>query len=94
MRGTVPIVDPGRRVVGVVTAGDLTRVMDGREDFLELPVHDVMTRKPKTTRASVLAGVVVREMEKHGIMALPVVDETGELMGMVHLHDLLRADVA
>ncbi len=94
MRGTVPIVDAGRRVVGVVTAGDLTRVMDGRDDFLDLPVRDVMTGDPKTTSADALAGVVVREMEDHGIMALPVVDETGVLTGMVHLHDVLRADVA
>lgn len=94
MRGTVPIVDPDRRVVGVVTAGDLTRLMGGRDDFLDLPVREVMTKVPKTTSGDTLAGVVVREMEDHGIMALPVVDETGELKGMVHLHDLLRADVA
>lgn len=94
MRGTVPIVDPDRRVVGVVTAGDLTRLMERRENFLDLPVREVMTRDPKTTHPDTLAGVVVREMESHGIMALPVVDRTGELKGMVHLHDVLRADVA
>lgn len=94
MRGTVPIVDPRRRVVGVVTAGDLTRVMEGREDFLKLPVGEVMTRNPKTTHPRTLAGIVVREMESYGIMALPVVDGSGELLGIVHLHDLLRADVA
>ncbi len=94
MRGTVPIVDSERRVVGVVTAGDLTRLMSGRDDFLDLPVSEVMTKDPKRTFGDTLAGVVVREMEDHGIMALPVVDETGELKGMVHLHDVLRADVA
>jgi arabinose-5-phosphate isomerase len=94
MRGTVPIVDARRRVVGVVTAGDLTRLMDGRPDFLDLPVHEVMTRDPKTAYPDSLAGAVVREMELHGIMALPVVDHAGELQGLVHLHDILRADVA
>jgi arabinose-5-phosphate isomerase len=94
MRGTVPIVDRRRRVVGVVTAGDLTRLMDGRPDFLDLSVREVMTRNPKTTSPGSLAGAVVREMEQHGIMALPVVDESGELQGLVHLHDILRADVA
>ena len=94
MRGTVPIVDAHRRVVGVVTAGDLTRIMEGREDFLELPVGEVMTRTPRTTRPGTLAGVVLREMESYGIMALPVVDGADELRGIVHLHDLLRADVA
>ena len=94
MRGTVPIVDPRRRVVGVVTAGDLARLMEGRNDFLDLPVREVMTRSPRTTTPGTLAGVVVREMESYGIMALPVVDDSGELLGIVHLHDLLRADVA
>ena len=93
LRGTVPIVDRGRKVVGVVTAGDLTRLMERREDFLDVPVRDVMTKDPKTTVLDALAGAVVRDMEDYKIMALPVTDETGELRGMVHLHDILRAGV-
>lgn len=93
MRGTVAIVDEKRRVVGVVTAGDLTRLMERREDFLEVPVREVMTRRPRTAARDELAGRVVREMEEHGIMALPVVDPDGGLCGMIHLHDILRADV-
>lgn len=91
MRGTVPIVDADRCVVGVVTSGDLTRLMDRGSDFLDVPVRDVMTRAPWTTSAGTLAGIAVHEMESHGIMALPVVDEVGRLEGVVHLHDLLRA---
>jgi len=94
MRGTVPIVDGERRVVGVVTSGDLTRLMGRTEDFLDVPVRDVMTRSPRTTRASKLAGAAVHEMERHGIMALPVVDEDGRLKGVVHLHDLMKAGAA
>jgi arabinose-5-phosphate isomerase len=94
LRGTVPIVDSGRRVVGVVTAGDLTRLMDGREDFLEVPVRDVMTRNPRVTSARVLAAAAVLEMEAAGIMALPVVTGSGELEGILHLHDVLRSGVA
>jgi arabinose-5-phosphate isomerase len=94
MRGTVPIVDGDRRVVGVVTSGDLTRLMGRTEDFLDVPVRDVMTRSPRTTRSSRLAGAAVHEMERHGIMALPVVDEDGRLKGVVHLHDLMKAGAA
>lgn len=93
MRGTVPIVDAERRVTGVVTAGDLTRLMDGRPDFLEVPVTEVMTRDPHLARPGLLAGAVVREMEKFGIMALPVVDEERRLLGVIHLHDVLRSGV-
>lgn len=90
-RGTVAVVDERRRVVGVVTAGDLTRLMERDDAFLGRPVADVMTREPKTTAGDVLAASAVYVMERHGIMALPVVDGDGVLEGMVHLHDLMRA---
>jgi len=91
MRGTVPIVDDGGRVTGVVTAGDLTRLMGRTDAFLEVPVAEVMTRSPKLARVGQLAAGAVREMEDHGIMALPVVDEKGRLQGVIHLHDVLKS---
>ena len=94
MRGTIPIVDPDRRVVGVVTAGDLTRLMEREpEGFLDVPVRQVMTVDPRVARVGQLAGAVVHDLETHGIMALPVVDDDRHLAGVVHLHDLLRSGV-
>jgi len=93
MRGTVPIVDPRRKVVGVVTSGDLTRLMERNPGFLDTPVLDVMTRTPKLARVGELASAAVRRMEQYGIMALPVVDEDDLLRGIVHLHDLMRSGV-
>ncbi len=90
-RGTVAIVDAQQRVVGVVTAGDLTRLMERDEQIFDLPVDRIMTHSPKVTDAGTLAAAAIHQMETHGIMALPVVDEAGVLVGMVHLHDLLRA---
>jgi arabinose-5-phosphate isomerase len=90
-RGTVPVLDPDDRVLGVVTAGDLTRLMERRDDVLEVPVSEVMNRTPKTADADALAAAAVYQMETHGIMALPVVDDERRLLGMVHLHDLMRA---
>ncbi|MFC1662064.1 CBS domain-containing protein, partial [Gemmatimonadota bacterium] len=91
MRGTVPIVDEERRVTGVVTSGDLTRLMERDPGFLEVPVHEVMTKTPKLAALDELASAAVHRMEKHGIMALPVVDGEGRLRGIVHLHDLMRS---
>ena len=91
MRGTVPIVDDAQRVIGVVTAGDLTRLMERDPEFLEAPVRAVMSPDPKLSRVGDLGSAAVHQMEKHGVMALPVVDEEGELKGVVHLHDLMRA---
>lgn len=91
MRGTVPIVDDERRVVGIVTSGDLTRLMEHDEAFLERKVDAVMTRTPKTAEPTELGAVAVHRMETYGIMALPVVGEDGRLIGIVHLHDLMRS---
>lgn len=93
MRGTVPIVDSDNRVIGVVTAGDLTRLMEHDEKFLDVGVVAVMTDTPQVVRADQLASGAVRTMEEYGIMALPVVDHHGRLEGILHLHDLLRAGV-
>lgn len=91
MRGTVPVVGPDRQVEGVVTAGDLTRLMECAEDFLDAPVSRFMTRSPKTSTPQELGAAAVRRMERHGIMAMPVVDGNAGLVGVVHLHDLLRS---
>jgi arabinose-5-phosphate isomerase len=91
MRGTVPIVGENRRLVGVLTAGDLTRLMEREADFLSVPVSDVMTREPKTATPEELGSAAASRMEAHGVMALPVVLGDGGLVGVVHLHDLMRA---
>lgn len=89
-RGTVPIVSDDRRVIGVVTAGDLTRLMERVDDALAVPVARVMNRSPKVTRPDTLASAAVYQMETHGIMALPVIGADDRLVGIVHLHDLMR----
>lgn len=90
-RGTVAVVDKQGSLVGVVTAGDLTRLMERTDAFLDTPVRDVMTRTPKSTTPEELAGVAVNVMERHGIMALPVLDADKKVVGIVHLHDLMKA---
>jgi arabinose-5-phosphate isomerase len=91
-RGTVPVLEEDR-VVGVVTNGDLMRLMERTERVFATPVTEVMTTDPKLTRPDALAAAAVNQMENHGIMAMPVVDEDRRLLGMVHLHDCMRAGV-
>ncbi len=90
-RGIAIVTGPRHEVHGVVTAGDLSRLMEKRADVLSIPVADVMTRTPKVAKADELGSAAVHRMEQHGIMALPVVDAAGTLVGVVHLHDLMRA---
>lgn len=93
-RGTVPIVDADSRLVGIVTAGDLTRLMERDMDFFDTPVAAVMTGNPRSARPEDLAAAAIYQMESFGIMALPVVNDEQNLVGIVHLHDLLRAGAA
>jgi arabinose-5-phosphate isomerase len=91
-RGTVAVVDGDGGLAGVVTAGDLTRLMERTDAFLDIPVAEVMTKTPKATTPDELAGAAVSLMERYGIMALPVLDGgRRRVVGIVHLHDLMKA---
>ena len=92
-RGIAIVVDGTRRVDGVLTAGDLSRLIERGGEILPIVVKTVMTTQPKIARAGELASAVAYRMEQHGIMAMPVVDDDDGLVGVVHLHDLLRARV-
>jgi arabinose-5-phosphate isomerase len=92
-RGTVAVVDEENRIQGVITAGDLTRFVDNKEEFFHRQVCEAMNANPKTVAMDTLAAEAVYLMEQHGVMALPVRDDDNRLAGIVHLHDLLRARV-
>ena len=92
-RGLVVLSTGDGVVSGVVTAGDLARLLERSTDPFAAPVADVMTRTPRLARADELASGVVFRMERFGVMAMPVLNADDRLVGVVHLHDLLRAGV-
>lgn len=92
-RGIVMVGDSTGHLEGVYTAGDLTRLMERNEDIFTIDIGAVMNRSPKLARADELGSAVVYRMEQHGIMAMPVLDGDDRLVGVVHLHDLMRAGV-
>jgi arabinose-5-phosphate isomerase len=93
-RGIVVVANGDGTIGGVFTAGDLTRLLEREDNFLPIALEQVMTRSPKLARAEELASAVVYRMEQFGIMAMPVLDESNRIVGVVHLHDLMRAGVA
>ena len=93
-RGIVMIVEGMSQVIGLMTAGDLTRLMERDVDVLGIGVAEVMTTNPKIVGPDELGSAAVHRMEEHGIMAMPVLAHDGTLVGVVHLHDLMRAGVA
>src|SRR5256712_4096128 len=71
-RGTVAVVDERGSLLGVVTAGDLTRLMERAQAFLDIPVGEAMTSTPNTTTPDELAGDPVHGTGRHGLLSLPV----------------------
>lgn len=92
-RGIAVVCDAAKKVQGVITAGDLTRVMEKEEDIFALSPERLMTRAPRAATEDELGSAVVYRMEQHGIMSMPVIATDGSLAGIVHLHDLMRAGV-
>lgn len=92
-RGIAVVVGADGALAGVVTTGDLTRLMEKTTDIWAVPVEDVMTRNPKHTTPEELGGAVVFRMQQHGIMSMPVV-EAKTVVGVIHLHDLMRSGAA
>lgn len=90
-RGIVVVTDETCHVLGVVTTGDFTRLMERSSDPLGTPVRSVMTASPRLAHATELGSAVVHRMQQHSIVAMPVLDETERVVGVVHLHDLMRA---
>ncbi len=89
-RGIAPITDAGR-LVGVITAGDLTRLVQRTPDFTAATAAEVMSTNPRSIGADELAAAAVGMMERFSIISAPVVDDNLGVTGVVHLHDLMRA---
>ena len=93
-RGIAVVRNEDGTVAGVITSGDLTRLMEHEDNVMPVPVAGVMTKNPRIAREDELGSAVVYRMEQHGIISMPVVDGADRLVGVIHLHDLMRAGVA
>ncbi|MFT5395702.1 MAG: arabinose-5-phosphate isomerase [Gammaproteobacteria bacterium] len=91
--GVTTIVDGNDNILGIFTDGDLRRTLDSNIDINTCLVKDVMTKNGKNIIANSLAASALALMEKHSINALVVVDEQEKLIGILNMHDLLRARV-
>ena len=86
--GVTTVVDRGK-VVGIVSDGDLRRLLEHRgKHVLDLTAGECMTRDPKTISADTFAAKALDILEQRKITSLVVVDAEGNLEGIVHLHDL------
>ena len=91
MLGCVGIIDKQGNLEGIITDGDLRRCLS--PDMLTKTAGELMTRSPKTIRPDILAAEAVNLMNGKGITQL-FVTEDDKPVGIIHLHDCLRAGVA
>ncbi len=91
--GAVAVVDETNRLLGIVTDGDLRRMLEKYKDVDGLKATDIMSHRPKTISEEELAYNAFMLMEKNSITQLVVVGEGNVYKGMVHLHDILREGV-
>ncbi len=94
--GAVAVVDAGGKLMGILTDGDIGRILQRHrgDDLLrtmEGPVDAVMTAKPMAIEANTTGANAVRLMEERATYVLPVLDDDGVVIGMLRMHDLLRA---
>lgn len=89
--GATCVIDANGILTGVITDGDLRRLLGRMTNVADVSAKDVMTKNPKTIRDNVLAAVALEVIEQFSITQLVVVDERHRPVGMVHLHDLVKA---
>jgi len=91
--GVTAVVE-GRKLVGIISDGDLRRLLEKRgKDVMDLKAGQAMTRNPKTIAAGEFAATALAMMEEKKITSLMVVDRGGRLEGIVHLHDLWTTEL-
>ena len=89
--GCTCVLGPDGKLEGLITDGDLRRLLHKTADVATVRASDAMTRNPKTVRQGTLAYVVLQEMESYNITQMIVVDAANVPVGVVHLHDLVKA---
>ena len=91
--GMTTVVADDNKLLGVFTDGDLRRIVDAKVDINNVSMADVMSPNPKTINSEILAAQALKIMEDNSITALIVEDENQSPIGVLHMHDILRAGV-
>ncbi|MFN7116781.1 MAG: SIS domain-containing protein [Saprospiraceae bacterium] len=91
--GATAVLDENNRLQGIVTDGDLRRMLQRGENISHLLAKDIMNRNPKIIRADAMAVQALTLLRQHSITQLIVTDEANNYLGIIHLHDLIREGI-
>ena len=88
--GTTCVLDKSGNLAGIITDGDLRRLLEKTLDISGLYAKDVMTSKPKVLKEDFLASFALQQMENFKITSLVITDDANKPVGIIHLHDLIN----
>ena len=88
--GATCVVDDDGTLAGIITDGDLRRLLERTLDIKDLTAKDIMTQKPKVLKENYLASFALQQMENYKITSLIIIDDHNKPVGIIHLHDLIN----
>lgn len=91
--GAISVVDDEGKLVGIVTDGDLRRTIEKYDNLPNMRVQEIMTKNPIVIEPDALAVEAIKPMQAKEIMVLPVIDEERKPVGMIRLHDIVKAGI-
>ncbi len=89
--GVTAVID-NNQVIGIITDGDIRRMLNDRDTFSDLTAQDIMTKNPKHISSNILVSEALNVLENNAITQLVVIDE-GKYTGIIHLHDILKEGI-
>lgn len=91
--GMTAVLDAGRQIVGIITDGDLRRMLHKTSDVLSVRAKDIMSPHPKTIHEDELVVKALEIMRKNSITSVLVVDDENRYTGVIHLHDIIKEGI-
>lgn len=88
--GMACVINDNEELIGIITDGDLRRLLERTLDIKNLKASEIMTPNPKTISKDFLASFAIQQMEKYNITSLIVVNDKNQTEGVVHLHDVVK----
>ncbi|MDW7679723.1 MAG: CBS domain-containing protein, partial [bacterium] len=91
--GSTCVVNNRRQLTGIITDGDIRRLLEKTKDIWNLKASDLMSRNPKTIKIGLMAADALKLMTDFSIMQVIIVDDKNIPQGIIHLHDFLEAGI-
>ena len=91
--GATLVLDRDNYLLGIITDGDLRRLIEKQKDISKALAEEFMVRNPKTIQKNQMATRALQTMEEYSITSLVVSDDQKTVDGIIHLHDLLKAGI-